>query len=171
RAKPGSRCLPAIFGEVLPFLKLSQNLLPQLLSHFWQNSVALYEEGYEMEHCVADYTYDCMDGHSAIFSLRKFTPGVKGFEILATLQVIPETKAIVQAKAKYNDFISAEAEEIVALWAKQEGLVLDYHEDYAPPAEADVAVHQVPEKELSFWWFVLVNVLMQILIRACDNAI
>jgi hypothetical protein len=54
------------------------------------NSVALYEEGYEMEHCVAEYTYDCLEGRTAIFSLRKFSRAQKA------LKRLPHWKCILK---------------------------------------------------------------------------
>jgi hypothetical protein len=97
------------------------------------DSVALYEEGYEMSHCVAEYVYDCIEGSAAIFSLRKFTKGIAGFETLATLEVCPHTSEIVQAKARFNESITTEAEEIVAMWAKRENLAEAYSEYGALP--------------------------------------
>jgi hypothetical protein len=57
---------------------------------------------------------------------------------------------------------------VVALWAKQENLVLDYDERYVPPEEGQAAFQQQASKETSFWWYILAHVLMQILVRACD---
>lgn len=92
------------------------------------NSEALYEEGYEMSHCVAEYEYECTQGTSAIFSLRKKVDETTS--ILATIEVELEGKAIVQAKAKYNEPISLEAQTIMFEWAKKEKLRLDYEEYY-----------------------------------------
>ncbi|TGD58549.1 PcfJ domain-containing protein [Flavobacterium humi] len=90
------------------------------------SSEALYEEGHEMSHCVAEYEYDCMQGAVAIFSLRKKVSG--NTEILATIEIDLYCKSIVQAKAKYNDNISLEAEGILKEWAGKEKLALDYDE-------------------------------------------
>jgi hypothetical protein len=104
------------------------------------NSEMLYEEGYEMSHCVAEYEYECIEGTSAIFSLRKKV-GETTF-ILATIEVALEYKAVVQAKAKYNEPISLEAENIMFEWARKEKLELDYDEYYA--GEHHVHVPQQP---------------------------
>jgi hypothetical protein len=93
------------------------------------NSEALYDEGYEMNHCVADYEYECIEGSAAIFSLRKKQAETE--TTLATIEVCLETKTIVQAKAKYNECISLEAENLMVEWAKKEALELDYEEYYA----------------------------------------
>lgn len=103
------------------------------------NSEALYEEGYEMSHCVAEYEYDCIEGRTAIFSIRKSYADV--VERLATIEVNLETRFIVQAKASYNDPISKEAKEIVEEWAKREKLELDYEEAYFAPPEENVVIN------------------------------
>ncbi|MES2486948.1 MAG: PcfJ domain-containing protein, partial [Bacteroidota bacterium] len=84
------------------------------------NSEALYNEGYEMSHCVADYADDCAGGGTAIFSLRKFTAGDEAYETLATIEVCISNKTVVQAKAKYNEDISIEAEDHIVAWAGKE---------------------------------------------------
>lgn len=132
------------------------------------NSVALYDEGNEMAHCVAEYVYDCMEGSAAIFSLRKFTRGLEGFETLVTIEVSPACLSIVQVAARYNEDISEEAEHVVKLWAKQENLVLDYGEHYAPPQGEAVFEQQAPRTKVSVLWFCLAQILVQILVRACD---
>ena len=99
------------------------------------NSEALYEEGHEMSHCVAEYDHDCADGTIAIFSLRKFTKGVEGYETLATLEVQLTTYEVVQAKARFNEMISTEAHKYITQWAAKEQMTIDY-EFYTerPPA-------------------------------------
>lgn len=114
-------------------------------------SQALYEEGAEQSHCVADYAYDCTIGSVAIFSLRKYIPGEEGCDILATIEVAIETMAIVQAKAKFNEEPSDEAFDIMMEWAKAESLANRIcYEEYAAPAEPEVPLqyqggHPVPE--------------------------
>ncbi|AWH84351.1 hypothetical protein HYN59_04125 [Flavobacterium album] len=104
-------------------------------------SQELYEEGAEQSHCVADYAYDCTIGTCAIFSLRRFIPGDKGYITLATIEVAVETMEIVQAKAKFNEIPSDEARAIMAEWAATEKLTdgTFYEEEYVPPPPA--AVH------------------------------
>ncbi len=99
-------------------------------------SEALYEEGEAMSHCVAEYEYDCIEGKSAIFSLRKRSGGTE--TILATLEVALYYRAVVQAKAQYNEPISAEAEEILFAWASKEKLDLDYEEYEAAGDQAQL---------------------------------
>ncbi|KOS06886.1 hypothetical protein AM493_13235 [Flavobacterium akiainvivens] len=104
------------------------------------DSEALYEEGHEMSHCVADYALDCEEGRAAIFSLRKCVEGREGFDTLATLDVSPVTMNLVEARAKYNDDVSAEAETHILAWAKAQGITIacelySYYEprQYVPP--------------------------------------
>ena len=103
------------------------------------NSEALYEEGYEMSHCVAEYEYDCIEGITAIFSIRKFSAAV--VERLATIEVNLDTKYVEQAKARCNEPISAEAQEILEKWANTEKLILNYEEVYIPPVNENVNVN------------------------------
>lgn len=115
------------------------------------NSEALYEEGREMSHCVSEYDYDCAQGDTAIFSLRKYTEDVDGYDTLATLEVNVAAKALVQAKAKFNECISAEAEVLVLKWVKQENLTVDceLYEYYEAPQvqghyQGGIPVAQLP---------------------------
>ena len=107
------------------------------------NSEALYDEGHEMSHCVAEYDHDCADGTLAIFSLRKFTKGVDGYETLATLEVQLTTYEVVQAKARFNAMISKEAHKYITQWAAKEQMTIDYEfyteRPAAPAAPAPVA--------------------------------
>jgi hypothetical protein len=109
------------------------------------NSEALYEEGHEMSHCVAEYADECAAGSTAIFSLRKFIKEGDGYTILATLEVQLPAFDIVQAKASYNDDISAEANRVTQLWAGKEklGMVYDFY-DYENRPVVPVAVAPAP---------------------------
>ncbi|NNT71153.1 hypothetical protein HKT18_02885 [Flavobacterium sp. IMCC34852] len=146
------------------------------------NSEALYEEGYEMSHCVAEYEYECIEGRAAIFSLRKKVAEV--VETLATLEVELAIKTIVQAKAKYNEAISKEAHEIVTAWATIEKLTLGFDECgdfYAEehevhfPAEARAVQYNAPQNNYRAqrtnhgeinWKFVLFVVFL--VFKACS---
>ncbi|WP_162126893.1 PcfJ domain-containing protein [Flavobacterium phycosphaerae] len=138
------------------------------------NSEALYEEGYEMSHCVAEYEYECIEGSSAIFSLRKKVAETE--EILATIEVALAIKTIVQAKAKYNENISLVAENLLTEWAEKEQLTLDYDEYYAGEhqvvvpqaaplyAPQDNVAHRTKAPEVN-WKLVLYIILL--LAKAC----
>ncbi len=101
-------------------------------------SEELYEEGREMSHCVAEYDEDCAQGDTAIFSLRRFTNGKDSYETLATLEYRTDENAIVQAQARFNTYISAEAEEHILAWAKAIGMGIhcELHNVYEVPAPA-----------------------------------
>ncbi|WP_417366504.1 PcfJ domain-containing protein [Flavobacterium beibuense] len=112
------------------------------------SSEALYDEGEEMEHCVADYVYQCSVGESAIFSLRKFTGSNDFYETLATIEVLPSEKEIVQAQAKYNDMISQEAHDVIVKWAQQEGIVFNLDSYDAEPEPIPQPLPQVQQQVL-----------------------
>jgi len=81
------------------------------------NSIALYDEGIAMHHCVAEYDTDCKDGLSTIFSLRKEIEGEPA-KRLATIEVGLDEKLILEAKAKYNEEPSDKSFELMDLWIK-----------------------------------------------------
>jgi len=105
-------------------------------------SEELYNEGYEMNHCVAEYEYDCIEQTAAIFSMRKWIDENESFE--ATIQVSPEAKMIVQAKARFNENVSKEAYEIMVEWANKEELSIDEDEVYYE--NADNHLHDIYEE-------------------------
>ncbi len=74
------------------------------------------------------YVDECRNGESAIFSLRKYIGG--SFEKLATIEIDPSSKEILEAQAKYNSVLSKEADEAVKVWKKQAGIKA---ENYASP--------------------------------------
>lgn len=81
------------------------------------NSMALYDEGNVMHHCIAGYDEDCKDGLSTIFSLRKSI----GNEIstpLATIEVGLSEMTIIEAKAKFNQEPDNKSLELIDLWVK-----------------------------------------------------
>lgn len=137
------------------------------------NSEALYEEGEEMCHCVADYAYDCSVGDSAIFSVRKQVRGAEGFTRLATVEVRPQDGAIVQAKAVYNQSICVEAAAIIQQWAAAEGLTQEYEEEFHAhnAGAAQAAFHGGQENDggNALIYVKLALFLMYFLFRACNN--
>lgn len=99
-------------------------------------SEALYEEGAEMCHCVAEYESACEDGITAIFSVRKFTQGQEWYETLATVEVSLEDMEIVQAKARFNEMICETSHAIIGEWAIREKLAVDYeYRVFQPPVD------------------------------------
>lgn len=77
-------------------------------------------EGGILQHCVADYVKLCARRDTSIWSL-KVHEGDSHRRIL-TIEVIPETKLIRQAKGKRNAPPTAPVAEVLRAWAEQEGL-------------------------------------------------
>lgn len=90
------------------------------------SSSALYEEGAEMSHCVAEYDEVCQDGKTAIFSVRRYAKGEAAFETLATVEVFLEDMEIVQAKARFNEMICETTHTILSEWSHRERLAIGY---------------------------------------------
>ncbi|WP_046743342.1 PcfJ domain-containing protein [Kordia zhangzhouensis] len=87
------------------------------------SSEELIKEGNKMNHCVASYAYSCVARVTGIFSLRCMSFS-NGNETLATIEVNINSKKIVQAKARFNKPISAEANRIMKTWATQHELAI-----------------------------------------------
>lgn len=139
------------------------------------NSEGLYEEGEAMGHCVAEYAYDCMEGDSAIFSLRKYAGGTEGFERLATIEVAPQSRTVVQAKAHANMPVCKISVAVIREWAVAEGLAVDYEDEYgAHDAEAFAALHERRQEreDSNILLFVKVGLfVLYFLVRACNHSI
>jgi hypothetical protein len=87
------------------------------------DSNELAAEGKAMEHCVAThYTEYCAERACTIWSMA--IEGVEGRERRATIEVDPQTKRIVQAKASLNQEPDDDSRAVLAQWAGQEGLAL-----------------------------------------------
>lgn len=87
------------------------------------SSVELSIEGQALRHCVATYTDRCMAGISSIWSLRR-REGDGAFERRYTIEVIPNTRRIIQVRGYANRQCRGFPRRILALWATQEGLSL-----------------------------------------------
>ncbi|PQO44473.1 PcfJ domain-containing protein [Blastopirellula marina] len=85
---------------------------------------ALLLEGAAMRHCVKDYLDECVSGRSSIWSLR-VNRGPKS-ERMATIEVSPKTKRIVQAQGKCNSSPTPEAWQVLENWAEREGLEFNW---------------------------------------------
>ena len=86
-----------------------------------RNSIELYEEGNEMHHCIAEYDIDCVDGESAVFSLRKETEE-EPINRLVTIEVCLKEKQIIEAKAKFNEEPNNIALNLIELWVNNSQL-------------------------------------------------
>lgn len=80
----------------------------------------LSAEGGIMRHCIASYAYSCRRRNSSIWSMRVQLGGQR--KRVLTIQVVPSKKMIWEAKGKSNSSPSAKAQELMRIWAKQEGL-------------------------------------------------
>jgi hypothetical protein len=87
------------------------------------SSAELYSEGTRMNHCVYTYTQDCLDMNAFIFSLRQFE-GTRESTIV-TIQV-NKSMSIVQCKGHYNRETTAFEDEVIALWAKKNNMIIRY---------------------------------------------
>ncbi|MEL6184783.1 MAG: PcfJ domain-containing protein, partial [Myxococcota bacterium] len=74
---------------------------------------ALGDEGAAMRHCVASYADDCLNGHSAILSLRR------GPRRLVTLEVEPQAREVYQARGRANRSIHPSERRIILRWARE----------------------------------------------------
>jgi hypothetical protein len=77
-------------------------------------------EGMAMEHCVARYRYACASRRTSIWSM-KVQEGDQVRRVL-TVEVIPATRRIQQAKGPWNAAPTAIAQAVLKRWAHQESL-------------------------------------------------
>jgi hypothetical protein len=82
----------------------------------------LRSEGRALRHCVASYARECWRGESRIWSLRRRRG--QSVRSIATIQVIPRRRAIVQARGFRNRWLTPREMEFVRMWAGREGLRL-----------------------------------------------
>jgi hypothetical protein len=74
------------------------------------SSLALWEEGTAMSHCVGGYTHLCVHGSSAIFSMRN------NDKRRITIEMEPRQRRIVQARGTANRDASAAEKQILNAW-------------------------------------------------------
>lgn len=73
-------------------------------------TVALFEEGSAMNHCVGGHAKGCVSGQKAIFSLKK--NGSRS----VTIDIAISTKKIIEAKQRFNKMPTYEQESIIQAW-------------------------------------------------------
>ncbi len=104
----------------------------------------LYQEGEDMNHCVADYIDDCYARKTSIFSLRREDNGM--IKKLATIEIHPETLEIIQAEGNCNTPLSQEATMALNHWldilGKEKVMIPD--ED-SSTQEEEVAPQPLPQ--------------------------
>jgi PcfJ-like protein len=86
------------------------------------NSAQLRAEGVALQHCVASYSYSCWRGASRIWSLRRRRDS--DVRSIATVEVDPARRMIVQARGFRNRRASGKALQLVQAWAARENLRL-----------------------------------------------
>lgn len=86
------------------------------------DSSALHAEGRAMHHCVYAYANRCRHGETTIWSLRLRAAGEE--KRMVTIEVDPQKRSIVQAKAKCNACPGSRSGEIIRQWATWAGLQL-----------------------------------------------
>lgn len=82
---------------------------------------ALKQEGARMQHCVADYISFCKNHASSIWSMR-MQQGESQKRVL-TIEVIPDTRMILQARGKLNRAPTETDMKLLSHWAAQAGLI------------------------------------------------
>ncbi len=87
------------------------------------DSDALYAEGRAMRHCVYTYANLCRRGEATIWSLR--LRHKEGEKRMATIEVNPRRRSIIQARAKCNARPGVRSLEIMRQWAAWAGLPID----------------------------------------------
>src|SRR5206468_2523161 len=84
------------------------------------DSRALHAEGRMMRHCVFNYAHTCRRGDTTIWSLRL---RIKEQEKrIATIEVDPHKRSIIQVRAKCNRRPGGRSCEIIRQWAASAGL-------------------------------------------------
>lgn len=107
----------------------------------------LYQEGYDMSHCVADYIDDCYAGETSIFSLRRQEGDT--IKKLATIEIDPSTLEVLQAEGKCNTPLSPEASKVLNHWLDILGVktknVVSNQDQYIP---AEAPVYEQHERQV-----------------------
>jgi hypothetical protein len=91
--------------------------------HELLNPSELRVEGGIMRHCVGSYVSACRTRRTSIWSLRVARGQTQRREL--TIEVVPETKTIRQAKGRFNAPPSPIARRMLLLWANRAGLKVD----------------------------------------------
>jgi hypothetical protein len=85
-----------------------------------RSSGELRAEGRTLHHCVASYASRCRLGMSQIFSIRR--QGATSSRSMATVEVDPARRAVVQARGQRNHRVSGKALRLLNAWTARERL-------------------------------------------------
>jgi hypothetical protein len=80
-------------------------------------------EGRKLGHCVASYTHKCLLRRASIWSLRRFA-GDGPPRPIATIEVDPKRRRIVQLRGARNRWVKGAPERYVREWASRERLFI-----------------------------------------------
>ncbi len=81
------------------------------------SSWRLKYEGTKMRHCVASYVNKCSSGRAAIWTVRRTDLKTNATSSMATIEVNPHTRTVVQISAKYNARPSDATMQVIRRWA------------------------------------------------------
>jgi hypothetical protein len=87
---------------------------------------ALRREGRAMQHCVATYAQQIVDGECAIWSLQR--DGVQATKRAVTIQVDRANRSIVQVRGKGNRNPTRVEKAVIERWAAEASLKVDYYD-------------------------------------------
>ena len=108
------------------------------------NSAKLYDEGKEMNHCVAEYNEVCQEKKCAIFSMQRELAGQEA-ERLATIEIELPNKELGEFKAKFNQEPSSKAQDLLDYWIENSELkrpkAVNYEVQQAEPEQQLVLYH------------------------------
>jgi len=85
------------------------------------SGVELSKEGSTMRHCVYSYSNRIKKGEISIWSLRLM--GARK----ATIEVNNKSRQLLQARGKANCAVTKEDQNVIARWARENGLTLSYY--------------------------------------------
>jgi hypothetical protein len=88
------------------------------------DSRALVEEGRAMRHCVATYQGSILRGKCSIWSLQVNRYG--DWERALTIELENASRTVVQCRGKCNRYPTAEERHVLARWAAERSLCLDF---------------------------------------------
>ncbi|WP_294734684.1 PcfJ domain-containing protein [uncultured Flavobacterium sp.] len=152
-------------ADIIDFYKQEENVIYKTVQ--LTSSEALYEEGYEMHHCVADYTDDCAVGDAAIFSLREYKTDdpQANFTRIATIDVCLQTNEITEAKGKYNEMPDQKTDDLIKEWAETAKLTVAYEFDDGFYDLPMAAAQEVREGESPETWGIIIMGIIMIIIK------
>jgi len=112
------------------------------------NSIELYNEGNEMQHCVSEYDNECKGGISSIFSLQREIEG-EPIKRLVTLEIGLPNYEIVQAKAKCNQEPNCKSNELINLWINNSKVRRKKEMAYEIPIQQQINVRAMEQRHIT----------------------